>query len=112
MTAGKGARSVTIRLDRPITRVTASAAGFGSAAVPVTGRRTATWPAEIRFRGIPARGARLTVRVAGTGPVRLTAIAETDGLTTVPGFQPRPPGLVTATREDGDLTAVTRTYTF
>ncbi|MFI0419894.1 M28 family peptidase [Spongiactinospora sp. 9N601] len=112
VSAGKGARSVTIRLDRPITRVTASAAGFGSAAVPVTGTRTATWPAEIRFRGIPARGARLTVRVAGTGPVRLTAIAETDGLTTVPGFQPRPPGLVTATREDGDLTAVTRTYTF
>ncbi|RBQ19472.1 aminopeptidase [Spongiactinospora rosea] len=112
VSAGKGARSVTLRLDRPITEVTASATGFGSAAVVVTGRRTATWPAEIRFRGIPPRGARLTVRVPGTGPVQLTAIGETDGLTTVPGFQPRPPALVTATREDGDLTAVTRTYTF
>ncbi|WP_239319922.1 M28 family peptidase [Planomonospora parontospora] len=111
VTAGKGARSVTLRLDRPITRATASAGRFGSVSVPVTGTRAGTWPAEIRFRGIPARGVRITLRIPEQDRIRLTVIAETDGLTAVPGFVPRPPGLVAATREDGDLTAVTRGYT-
>jgi hypothetical protein len=111
VTAGKGARSVTLRLDQPITEVTASAGRFGSATVPVTGTRTGTWPSEIRFRGIPAQGTRITVRVPGADQVRLTVIGETDGLASVPGFAPRPPHLVAATREDGDLVAVTRSYT-
>ncbi|MFD1930855.1 MULTISPECIES: M28 family peptidase [Nonomuraea] len=111
VTAGRGARSVTLRLDQPITEVTASAAEMDAVTVPVSGTRVNTWPAEIRFRGIPAKGALITVRVPGAGRVRLTAIAETDGLAAVPGFTPRPPGLVAATREDGDLIAITRTFT-
>ncbi|WP_336208681.1 M28 family peptidase [Nonomuraea sp. LPB2021202275-12-8] len=111
VTAGKGARSVTLRLDQPITHATASAGRYGSVSVSVTGTRAGTWPAEIRFRGIPAQGVQITVRVADADRIRLTAIAETDGLTAVPGFVPRPPDLVAATREDGDLTAVTRSYT-
>ncbi|GAA3158636.1 M20/M25/M40 family metallo-hydrolase [Planomonospora alba] len=63
VTAGKGARSVTLRLDRPMVRVTASAGRSGPVSVPVTGTRTGTWPSEIRFRGIPDRGVQLTVRV-------------------------------------------------
>ncbi|MFI6514095.1 hypothetical protein ACIBF1_00885 [Spirillospora sp. NPDC050679] len=43
-------------------------------------------------------------------PGRLTAMAEVPGLPAVSGHAPRPAGLVAATREDGDLTAVTRTY--
>ncbi|WP_433248377.1 M28 family peptidase [Streptosporangium sp. CA-135522] len=109
--AGKGARSVTLRLDRPITRATAAVGRFGSVSVPVTGTRAGTWPTEIRFRGIPTQGVQITVRVAQADRIRVTAIAETDGLSTVPGFLPRPPGLVAATREDGDLIAVTRSYT-
>ncbi|MEU7458010.1 M28 family peptidase [Streptosporangium roseum] len=111
VTAGKGARSVMLRLDRPVTQVTAAAGRFGSVSVPVTGTRVGTWPAEIRFRGIPSRGVRLTVRMPEAERVRLTAIGETDGLSAVPGFVPRPSGLVAATREDGDLIAVTRGYT-
>ncbi|MFD2349696.1 hypothetical protein ACFSTC_10455 [Nonomuraea ferruginea] len=79
--------------------------------VPVTGTRIGTWPSEIRFRGLPARGVQITLRVPEKDRIRLTVIAETDGLTAVPGFVPRPPDLVAATREDGDLTAVTRGYT-
>ncbi len=110
VTAGRGARSVTLRVDRPITGASASVAGVGAASVPVTGTRVATWPAEVRFRGIPARGVRVTLRVPGAGRIRLTAISETDGLSRVPGFVPMPPGLVAGTREDGGLVAVTRTY--
>ncbi|MCA2229395.1 M28 family peptidase [Nonomuraea aurantiaca] len=111
VTAGKGARSVTLRLDQPITHVTASAGRFGSASVPVTGTRAGTWPSEIRFRGIPAQGVQITLRIPEADRIRLTVIGETDGLTGVPGFAPRPPHLVAATREDGDLIAVTRGYT-
>ncbi|GII94099.1 aminopeptidase [Sinosporangium siamense] len=110
LTVEKGTRSVTLRFDKPITQATASTGRFGSASVPVTGTRRGTWPSEIRFRGIPAQGAQITVRIPETDRIHLTAIAETDGLTAVSGFVPRPPNLVAATREDGDLTAVTRTY--
>ncbi|MFD1538478.1 M28 family peptidase [Nonomuraea guangzhouensis] len=108
--AGKGARSVTLRVERPITQVTAGATGLTPVTVSVSGIRANTWPGEIRFRGIPAGGVDITLRVPSADPVRLTAIAETDGLSAVPGFTPRPPGLVASTREDGDLIAVTRTY--
>ncbi|MFI9560427.1 M28 family peptidase [Nonomuraea endophytica] len=110
VTASTGTRSVTLRFDQPITHATASAGRFGSVGVPITGTRTGTWPGEIRFRGLPAQGVQLTVRIRAKDRIRLTVIAETDGLTAVPGFVPRPPDLVAATREDGDLTAVTRSY--
>ncbi|RJL24166.1 M28 family peptidase [Bailinhaonella thermotolerans] len=106
--AGEGARSVTLRLDRPVGGAAVSAGRFGSVSVPVTGTRTGTWPAEVRFRGIPAEGAAISVRVPDGERVRLVAIGETDGLSGVPGFVPRPPALVAATREDGDMIAVTR----
>ncbi|MFI6925815.1 hypothetical protein ACIBIZ_38150 [Nonomuraea spiralis] len=93
MSAGKGTRSVTLRLDQPIAHATASAGRFGSASVPVTGARAGTWLSEIRFRGIPARGVQIAVRIPERDRIRLTLIAETDGLTTVPGFVPRPPDL-------------------
>jgi hypothetical protein len=65
----------------------------------------------VRFRGLPAAGAEITLRVSGTDRFRVTAIAETDGLRRVPGFTAMPPELVASTREDGGLVAVTRTYT-
>ncbi|MFF5258870.1 M28 family peptidase [Actinomadura viridis] len=110
--AGSGARSVTLRVERPITRVTAAVRGSAPVTVPVTGTRARTWPGEVRFRGLPRQGAEITLRVPGTGRVRVTAIAETDGFRAVPGFTPMPSDLVASTREDGGLTAVTRTYTF
>ncbi|MER7129407.1 M28 family peptidase [Streptosporangium saharense] len=111
VTADRGARSVTLRLDRPIAWAGVSAGRFGQADVPVTGERAGTWPGEIRFRGIPAQGVQVTVRLAPADQVRVIAISETDGLSRVPGFVPRPVELVAATREDGDLVAVTRGYT-
>ncbi|MBN6052481.1 M28 family peptidase, partial [Nonomuraea sp. RK-328] len=110
--AERGARSITLRVERPITGATAAARGLTPVTVPVTGTRAGTWPGEVRFRGLPASGAEITLRVAGPGPVRVTAIAETDGLRAVPGFTAMPPSLVASTREDGGLMAITRTYAF
>nr|SBO90734.1 Peptidase, M20/M25/M40 family [Nonomuraea gerenzanensis] len=110
ISAGRGARSLTLRVERPIAEVTAKADGMRAVTVPVTGVRANTWPGEVRFRGIPAGGAEITVRVMGEGELRMTAIGERDGFAAVPGFTPMPPGLVAATREDGGLVAITRTY--
>ncbi|MGW6505682.1 M28 family peptidase [Nonomuraea angiospora] len=110
VTAGRAARSVTLRVERPIAAATATATGMIPVSVDVTGVRANTWPGEIRFRGLPATGAEISLRVPGADRFRLTAVAETDGLQRVPGFVPRPKGVVAATREDGDLVAVTRTY--
>ncbi|MGW0191804.1 M28 family peptidase [Nonomuraea sp. NPDC003201] len=110
VTAGRAARSVTLRVERPIAAATAAADGLTPMSVDVTGVRANTWPGEIRFRGLPDTGAEISLRVPGTDRFRLTAVAETDGLQRVPGFVPRPKGVVAATREDGDLVAVTRTY--
>ncbi|MGW2147019.1 M28 family peptidase [Nonomuraea bangladeshensis] len=111
VSAGRAARSLTLRIERPITEATAVTAGTAPVTVRVAGTRANTWPGEVRFRGLPDAGARITLRVQGADKVRITAIAETDGLAAVPGFVPRPPELVAATREDGELIAVTRTYT-
>ncbi|MEV4224906.1 M20/M25/M40 family metallo-hydrolase [Nonomuraea sp. NPDC049725] len=109
--AGKGARSITLRTERPITEAGAGVAGARPVTVPVTGARAKTWPGEVRFRGLPESGAEITLRVPGAeAGFRLTAISETDGLSSVPGFAPRPPGLIPATREDGGIVAITRTY--
>ncbi|WP_433435631.1 M20/M25/M40 family metallo-hydrolase [Nonomuraea sp. CA-141351] len=111
VSAGRAARSVTLRVERPITGATAAAAGMTPVSVDVTGTRANTWPGEVRFRGLPGTGAEITLRVPRADRFRVTAIAETDGFQQVPGFVPRPAGVVAATREDGDLVAVTRTYT-
>ncbi|MFD0469289.1 M20/M25/M40 family metallo-hydrolase [Nonomuraea thailandensis] len=145
VTAGRGARSLTLRVERPIVEASARAAGMRPVTVPVTGARANTWPGEVRFRGIPQDGAEITIRVAGAteaagsgatgaagsgaaraageakadgagaagagaGGLRVTAIGERDGFAAVPGFTPMPQGLVAATREDGGLVAITRTY--
>ncbi|MEU6996709.1 M20/M25/M40 family metallo-hydrolase [Nonomuraea sp. NPDC046570] len=108
--AGRGARSVILRLNQAITEASATVDGLKPVTTPITGVRANTWPSEIRFRDLPARGVQVTVRVSGTARLQVTAIAETPGLSAVPGFVPKPPEVVTSTREDGDLIAVTRTY--
>lgn len=110
VTAGRAVRGVTLRVDHPISGATATVAGNRPVTVAVIGVRTGTWPGEVRFRDLPPGGAEITLRVPRADRIRVTAIAETYGLSTVPGYVPRPPGLVASTREDGDLVAVTRTY--
>ena len=107
----RGASGMTLRIERPISEVTARAPGSAPVTVPVTGMRAGTWPGEIRFRDLPSDGVDIEVRLP-SGPVRVTAIDETHGLEDAPGFVARPPDVEAGTREDGDLVAVTRTVAF
>jgi hypothetical protein len=103
----RGASSVTLRLSVPITKATARIAGHPPVSTTVTGTRKNTWPAEIRLRDLPDDGATITVETTGTN-LRVTAIDETQGL---PKTTPRPGTATASTREDGDVTAVARSYT-
>ncbi|MDA3649487.1 M20/M25/M40 family metallo-hydrolase [Saccharopolyspora indica] len=111
VSSARGARSVVLRVDQPITEVTARMPGGAPVALQVSGTRTATWPGEIRFRDLPPEGVEISLRTRG-GQVQVTAIDETRGLAAAPGFRPRPADLEAGTREDGDLVAVARTYRF
>jgi hypothetical protein len=104
--SGRAASRLTLRLDAPVTEVTATAPDHEPVTVEVDGTRSAGWPAEIRFRDLPAEGIELTVHTRAT---KLTALDETRGLTDVPGFRPRPPGLAAGPHDDGDLVSVART---
>ena len=102
----RNAPSITLRLNAPITEATAEVADGTRVSTAVDGTRKNTWPAEIRFQDLPAEGATFTVRTAST---RLTVIDQTDGFP--PLDTPERPAATTAsTREDGDVTAVARTY--
>lgn len=104
--SGRAAKRLTLRLDAAVTEVTATAPDRSPVTVEVEGTRAAGWPAEIRFRDLPPEGVELTVH---TRAKRLTALDETRGLTGVPGFRARPPGLAAGPRDDGDLVSVART---
>ncbi|MER7015132.1 M20/M25/M40 family metallo-hydrolase [Saccharopolyspora sp. NPDC000359] len=107
----RGARSVVLRVDQPITEVTARLPGGAPRPVQVSGTRTATWPGEIRFRDLPPEGVDISLRTRGD-QVRVTAVDETRTLPEAPGFRPRPADVEAGTREDGDLVAVARSYRF
>lgn len=106
----RGAGGLTLRVDHPITEATAIAPGRAPVTATVTGTRANTWPGEVRFRDLPAAGVEITLRVPGADRIRVTAIDETRTLADVPGFVPRPPEVVAATREDGELVAVACGY--
>lgn len=106
----RDAPSITLRLDSPITSATAQLADQPPVSTEVTGTRKNTWPTEIRLRDVPPQGAKITIETKTKSP-RLTAMDETQGLPQIAETTPRPPDTTPSTREDGNQTAVTRTYT-
>jgi hypothetical protein len=105
----RNATAITLRLNTPITGATARTEGAAEVSTTITGTRKNTWPAEIRFRDLPPEGVTITVETASP-VIRVTAIDETRGFPRLPDLTPRPGTATASTREDGDLTAVARTY--
>jgi len=65
----------------------------------------------ILFHAPPPEGLRVIVELAGSGPVRVRAMDGSDGLTSLPGFRPRPEGVGIEGSHDSELVLVARTYT-
>ncbi|BCJ52476.1 hypothetical protein Asp14428_39510 [Actinoplanes sp. NBRC 14428] len=54
----------------------------------------------------------MTLTIPATAPLRLRAMDASDGLTTLPGFHPRPADVGVAGSHSSDMLAVAKTYTF
>ena len=64
---------------------------------------------EVTFSAPPATGLQATFLVRGEGAVDLRIVDGSDGLTGLPGFRPRPPGVDAAGTHSSDLVLVSRT---
>lgn len=121
-----GVRRLTVRLvpQRPVRLVTlhvdAKSAEIHSAVVagheaPLNGAAEDSsgerWGFGLVFHAPPPEGIEitLTLRPLG-GPVLLRAMDGSDGLTGLPGFQPRPAGVGIVGSHSSELVAVARTY--
>ncbi len=62
----------------------------------------------LTFHAPPDDGVQFTVEVEGDGPVSLRAVDGSDGLTGLPGFEPRPDGVDAAGTHSSDLVVVSR----
>jgi hypothetical protein len=88
-----------------------TAATVGGRPVP-TGRTAGErWGFGFLFQGPPADGVEVTLTVRGSGPVRFRVMDGSDGLTTLPGFRARPPGVGIVGSHTSEMLAVARTYT-
>jgi hypothetical protein len=64
----------------------------------------------VLFHAPPADGIDVTLVLDRAGPVRLRVMDGSDGLSGLPGFQPRPPGVGVEGSHDSELVVVARTY--
>ncbi|MGH4026587.1 MAG: M28 family peptidase, partial [Pseudonocardiaceae bacterium] len=108
----RSAATVVLRVGHRVDRVTLTAAGLAPATRTVQGTRPGRWPTEITVGDPPAEGFDLTLRVPHQGPLTIVCHDQSYGLSGVPGFVPRPPGLEQSPGRDSDRVLVQRTYRF
>jgi hypothetical protein len=63
----------------------------------------------VTFHAPPDDGVRFTIEVTGDGPVSFRAVDGSDGLTGLPGYEPRPADVDAAGTHSSDLVLVSRT---
>ncbi|MGY1607037.1 MULTISPECIES: M28 family peptidase [unclassified Geodermatophilus] len=110
-----GARTVTVRV-RPQRAVRLVALDLDSGGGRVVSARAGARdvPAgalgedrlRLTFHAPPPGGVELTVTVEDAGPLRLRVVDGSDGLTGLPGLEPRPPGVDAAGAPGSDLVVV------
>ncbi|MFI0792570.1 M28 family peptidase [Micromonospora rubida] len=117
-----GQRTLRVRLtpQRPVRLATLHVDGATVVeSATVNGRRIdggrpadgAQWGFGIVFHAPPAEGIEITlVLAAGSRPTTLRAMDASDGLDTIPGFRPRPPGVGVVGSHSSEMLAVARTY--
>jgi len=91
--------------------VTVTAATIGGREVPATAKPNGPWGFGFVFHAPPAAGVEITLTVKATGPVKFRAMDGSDGLSTLPGFHPRPADVGVLGSHSSELLAVAKTYT-
>jgi hypothetical protein len=115
-------RTLRLRLvpQRPVRLATLHVAADGAVAQAVVAGRPVPadtvaggpWGFGFTFHAPPAEGIEITLLVRAQGPVRLRAMDASDGLTALPGFEPRPADVGIRGDHSSEMVAVARTYTF
>lgn len=114
-------RTLRVRLEPQRTvRLTTLHVSTGNAAVlratvagrPVEGTTEPVegWGFGVVFHAPPAEGVEIELVLRADGPVTLRAMDASDGLTGLPGFQPRPAGVGVVGSHSSEMVAVARTY--
>lgn len=114
-------RTLRLRLEPQRTvRLTTLHVSTGNAAVlratvagrPVEGTTEPVegWGFGVVFHAPPAEGVEIELVLRADGPVTLRAMDASDGLTGLPGFQPRPAGVGVVGSHSSEMVAVARTY--
>lgn len=92
ITSSRDAPVVTVHTDRPVDDVAIAAGGHPPVTSTPTyadGAESPTWPYELRFYDLSPDGIRVTVRLPGSEPPRISLSDYTVGLEQVPGFTAR-----------------------
>ncbi|MGX6602941.1 M28 family peptidase [Micromonosporaceae bacterium Da 78-11] len=114
-------RTMTLRL-RPQRQVrltalhvaadaTVTAATVGGRPVPTARAADGPWGFGFVFHAPPAEGVEITLTVRTSGPVKFRAMDGSDGLSSLPGFQPRPADVGIVGSHTSELVAVAKAYT-
>jgi hypothetical protein len=98
-------RLVYLRVNSEATVIAANADGR---AIPID--PAATDPFSLLFHAPPTEGLTVRLTVQGAGPVSVRVMDGSDGLDSLPGFQPRPPGIGIEGSHDSELVLVAKTY--
>ncbi|MFC3743313.1 M28 family peptidase [Paractinoplanes deccanensis] len=109
LTPQRQARLVTLHVaaDSPVT-----SAVVGGREVPIGEPATdGPWGFGFVFHAPPPGGVEITLTVRAPGQVRFRAMDGSDGLTALPGFQPRPADVGAVGSHTSELLAVAKTYT-
>jgi hypothetical protein len=91
--------------------VTVTEATVGGRPIPVGKTEDGPWGFGFVFHAPPPDGVEITLTVRATGPVKFRAMDGSDGLTALPGFHARPPGVGIAGSHSSELLAVAASYT-
>ena len=113
ITSSRDAPVVTVHTDRPVDDVAIAAGGHPPVTSTPTyadGAESRKWPYELRFYDPPPDGIRVTLRLPGSEPPRISLSDYTVGLEQVPGFTARPAHLDRSLDHSSDLVVVGRTY--
>jgi hypothetical protein len=108
----RSASSVVLRVDQHVDDISITAPGMATTDLRLKGTQPGRWPTEVSFGDLPAEGIDLALRIPHQGPVRIAAYDLTPGLSSVPGFVPRPEGVERSRRSSSDTMVVRRTYEF
>ncbi|MGH4017716.1 MAG: M28 family peptidase [Pseudonocardiaceae bacterium] len=108
----RSAGTVVLRAGHQVEQVTVAVPGLPPVTRTVEGSRPGRWPSEIRVADLPAAGVDITLRLPHQGELPVSCYDQTYGLSGVPGFLPRPPGLAPPGGHHGDTVTVLRTYLF